>query len=112
MKMIDSHCDWIPHITYNPYTDDVFEMENLLHEAKEIVRHFYNINSPTQMGPLFFDNYFRNCIAQHELIDHQTGAWILSAWVDRWTNKVLAKFINRTQDEKSPLAQMLAPLPR
>jgi hypothetical protein len=112
MKINDSHCGWLPHLTYNPYTDDVFEMENLLDEAQNIVRHFYNISSPTPMGPLFFDNYFRNCIDSLEVIDHKTGSWIMTAWVDRWTHKVLAKFVNRTQDEKSPLAQMLAPIPK
>jgi hypothetical protein len=112
MKMNDSHCLWIEHITYNPFTEDDFEYEAFNAEAFAVVRSFFNLTSPTQMGPLFFANYVKNCIRSHEFVDAETGRWLMTMWVDRWTNKVLAKFINKTQDGKSPLAQMLAPIPK
>ncbi len=110
--MNDRHCHWIEHITYNPFTNDELEYEMFMHEALSVVRSFYNLTSPTQMGPLFFANYAKNCIHSHGYEDEDTGRWIMTIWIDCWTNKVLAKFINKTQDENSPLAQMLAPLPK
>lgn len=112
MKMNDAHCLWLPHIEYDPFTNDELEREAFFNEAKDVVRGFYNLTSPTQMGPLFFSNYLKNCIHSHDFIDAQSGAWILTIWLDRWTHKVLAKFVNRTQDERFPLAQMLAPIPK
>lgn len=110
--MNDSHCLWSPHMTYNPFTEDELEYELFKSEAFSVVRAFYNLTSPTSMGPLFFESYVKNCIHSHEFVEAATGRWLMTVWLDRWTNKVLAKFINKTQDEKSPLAQMLAPIPK
>lgn len=112
MRMNDAHCLWHPHLTYNPFTEDELEYELFKSEALSVVRAFYNLTSPTSMGPLFFENYAKNCIHSHEFVEAATGRWLMTVWLDRWTNKVLAKFINKTQDEKSPLAQMLAPIPK
>lgn len=109
--MNDSHCLWERHFIYNPLTESELEKKLFKHEAFNAVRAYYNTISPTPLDKKFFENFVSGCVHSHEFWGDDDN-WVATWWIDTMTNKVLAKFINITTDKKSPLAQMLAPIPK
>jgi hypothetical protein len=109
--MNDSHCKWVRHFIYNPITENEDELLIFNQEAFNAVRAYYNTISATKLDRKFFEHFVKSCVYSHEWISENDN-WIETWWIDMMTNKVLAKFVNITTDKKSPLALMLAPLPK
>jgi hypothetical protein len=107
----DHHCNWSMIASYTPDESNVIP-PFIYGITANAVRAYYNIESPTKMGPKFFDNFMRQCVDDLDFTNEKTGSLIQTVWIDRWTHKVLAKFLNKNQDQPPSEIIVLVPTPK